>query len=350
MTTRPRLRGVAVGAGYFAAFHHEAWSRIPDVEVVAVCDRSEERARQVMARHGIPRAYTDAGAMLDAERPDFIDIITPPSTHEALCAAAASRGVHIICQKPLAPSLDEARRIVETAEAAGVRLLVHENFRWQPWYRQVKRIQTAGEIGTFTHLHLMTRLGDGWAEDAYLGRQPYFREYPRLLVHETGVHFIDTFRFLLGEMTSVCAQLRRLNPAIRGEDAGVVLFTFASGATAIWDASRYNESEAASPRYTFGEMRIDASGGHVTLDGSSTMRIKPLGEPARDVDYAREDRNFGGDCVFALQQHFVACIRSGAPFESGGREYLQNIRIVDAVYASAARGDVVRVEAGAARG
>ena len=80
------------------------------------------------------------------------------------------------------------------------------------------------------------------------------------------------------------------------------------------------------------------------------MRIKPLGEPARDVDYARDDRNFGGDCVYALQQHFVACMRSSAPFESGGHEYLQNIRIVDAVYASASSGDVVRLDADSARG
>ena len=69
--------------------------------------------------------------------------------------------------------------------------------------------------------------------DAYLARQPFFREYTRLLVYETGVHFIDTFRFLLGEVTGVYARLRRLNPVIRGEDAGQLLLEFANGATAI---------------------------------------------------------------------------------------------------------------------
>ena len=61
------------------------------------------------------------------------------------------------------------------------------------------------------------------AQDAYLARQPFFREYPRLLIYETGVHFIDTFRFLLGEVATVVAETKRLNPAIRGEDAGQVL-------------------------------------------------------------------------------------------------------------------------------
>ena len=129
------------------------------------------------------------------------------------------------------------------------------------------------------------RIGDGWGDDAYLARQPFFRDYPRLLVYETGVHFIDTFRFLLGEVDQVFAQLRRLNPVIRGEDTGQLVLRFTSGATAIWDANRYNEVEAESPRFTFGELRIDATRGHLTLDTDSTIRIKPLGQPGRDLDY-----------------------------------------------------------------
>ena len=60
--------------------------------------------------------------------------------------------------------------------------------------RAIKQVQQDGTIGAFTHLHFLMRLGDGWGDDAYLARQPFFRDYPRLLIHETGVHFIDTFR------------------------------------------------------------------------------------------------------------------------------------------------------------
>src|SRR5262249_17577353 len=159
------------------------------------------------------------------------------------CSFAAARGVHIVCQKPLAPTLEAAIRIVDAAEAAGVRFMVHENFRWQPWYRKIKEIQQSQVIGAFTHLHFLMRMGDGWGENAYLDRQPFFRNYPRLLVYETGVHFIDTFRYLLGEVTGVFAQIRRLNPRIKGEDAAQLFLKFKSGATAIWDANRYNEVE-----------------------------------------------------------------------------------------------------------
>ena len=125
--------------------------------------------------------------------------------------------------------------------------MVHENFRWQPWYRKIKSIRQAGDIGEFTHIYFRTRTGDGWRENAYLDRQPFFRDYPRLLIYETGVHFVDTFRFLLGEVVEVYANLRRLNPVIRGEDTGQVFLRFESGATAIWDANRYNEVESPRP-------------------------------------------------------------------------------------------------------
>ena len=338
-----RLKGAAMGAGYFSRFQYEAWSRIPEVEMAAIYNRTEEKARAIMALYGIARYYGDWREMIDRERPDFVDIVTPPETHEEMCAYAAAHGVHIVCQKPLAPALDASRRIVETARAAGVRFMVHENWRWQPWYREIKRIQAAGAIGEFTHVHFLMRMGDGWGENAYLDRQPFFRDYPRLLIYETGVHFIDTFRYLLGEVKEVYAQLRRLNAVIHGEETGQVFFRFARGATAIWDANRYNEVESPSPRYTFGQMRIDAIGGHLTLDTEANLRVKPLGQPGFNAEYSHRNINFAGDCVYTLQRHFVDSMRTGAEFEGNGEDYLKTLAVVDAVYESARRGEVVRL-------
>ncbi|MEP6716822.1 MAG: Gfo/Idh/MocA family oxidoreductase [Terriglobia bacterium] len=338
-----RIKGAAMGAGYFSRFQYEAWSRIPEVEMAAVCDLNEEKARPLMAQYGIARYYADWREMIDGERPDFVDIVTPPETHEEMCAYAASRGIHIICQKPLAPTLEASRRIVATARAAGVRFMVHENWRWQPWYREMKRIQGSGTVGDFTHIHFLMRMGDGWGENAYLDRQPFFRDYPRLLVYETGVHFIDTFRYLLGRITEVYAHLRRLNPVIQGEETGQVFFRFANGATAIWDANRYNEVESPSPRYTFGQMRIDATGGHITLDTEANLRIKPLGQSGCDLEYPHRNVNFGGDCVYALQRHFVDSMLTGGAFEANGDDYLETLAVVEAVYESARRGEVVRL-------
>jgi predicted dehydrogenase len=337
------MKGVAIGAGYFSRFQYEAWTRIPEVEITALCDRVEEKARGMIGQFGIPRYYSDWREMIDREKPDFVDIITPPDTHEEICAYAASCGIAIICQKPLAPSFEASSRIVEAARSAGARFMVHENWRWQPWYRKIREIQQSGAIGKFTHLHFLMRMGDGWGSNAYLDRQPFFRDYPRLLVYETGVHFVDTFRFLLGEVTQVFANLRRLNPVIQGEETGQIFFRFASGATAIWDANRYNEVESETPRFTFGQLRIDAMAGHLTMDTESNLRLKPLGQPGLDVEYAHQNINFAGDCVYALQRHFVECMRSGAPFESSGEDYLKTLRVVDAVYESARASQVVKL-------
>lgn len=344
MSNESKIRGVAVGAGYFSHYQYESWARIPEVAIVALANRTVAKAEAIGKQYGIGRVYADWRKMIDAEKPDFIDIITAPDTHAEICGYAAARGVHLICQKPLAHSFEESAGIVRTAEAAGVRFMVHENWRWQPWYREIRNLLDEGRLGEAYHLHFRMRTGDGWGENAYLARQPFFRDYPRLLLHETGVHFIDAFRFLLGEVRSVHASLRRLNPVIRGEDSGQVLLRFESGTTALLDANRYNETEAKNPRLTFGELWLDASRGHLTMDGDGAMRIKRLGEPSHPHRYLFEDRGFAGDCCHRLQRHFVEQFLSGGPFESHGRDYLRTLRVVEACYRSAAENQVVKVE------
>jgi D-apiose dehydrogenase len=340
------LRGIAIGAGYFSHYQYEAWSRIPEVQLLAVVNRTEDRAREIAAKFGLPRAAALANlpALLDELRPDFIDVITPPESHLELVRLAAARSIAVICQKPLAPTWTEAVAVVAAARSAGIRFLVHENWRWQPWYREIRRQLDAGALGRLHSIAVRMRMGDGWQPDAYLARQPFFRTYPRLLIHETGVHFLDTFRFLGGEIDSVYARLQKRNPEIAGEDAGQVMCTFASGATAVLDASRYNEAETADPRYTFGTVRVDGSVGHLELDTEGNLTLKPLGSPPRRLEYRHERRGFAGDCVYALQRHFVDCLLSGAAFESTGEDYLRSVALAEACYRSARTGEVARPE------
>jgi predicted dehydrogenase len=340
MTT---LRGVAAGAGYFSQFHFDAWRRTSGAALVALCDTSPERAREAGRRFGLDRVYTDVGGMLDAERPDFIDVITPPATHRDICRLAGERRVHVLCQKALAPTFEDAVAIVGDAEGAGIRLMVHDNFRFQPWHRELRRLIDLGTIGRPYAIACRTRLGDGWQADAYVERQPYFRDMPKLLVFETGVHFIDVFRYLVGEVRQVYAALRRRNPGIAGEDAGVMLFEFEDGATGVWDASRYNESRDPDPRYTFGEFLVEGPGGSLSVDGLGRLMVHPLGESPRAHDYVHERVGFAGDCCRKAIQHFVDRLRDGAAFETSGRDYLRTLAVQEALYTSASTGQAVRV-------
>ena len=330
------FKAVAIGAGYFSHFQYEAWQRIPEVEITAFCNRNMDRAKPIMEKYSIPRHYKDYREMLEKERPDFVDIITPPPAHLEMCKNAADMGIHIICQKPLAPTFQQAQEIVKYTGNAGVRFMVHENWRFQPWYRQIKRLLKNGAIGDKIHtLNFRSRMGDGWGQDAYLSRQPYFRDYPRLLVYENGVHFIDTYRFLAGEIHRVYAILKKLNPVIAGEDCGVVIFEFDNGAVGIWDANRYNENSFEDPRYTFGEFLIDGNGGSIRLYTDGKITIQPLGQPEREHEYKHEKRNFSGDCCYFTQRHFIDRLIDGKPFETNGPEYLKTLAVQDAIYTSA---------------
>jgi len=116
--------------------------------------------------------------------------------------------------------------------------VVHENFRFQPWYKAIKTELNEGSLGTVLQATYRLRPGDGQGRDAYLERQPYFRDMENFLIHETGVHFIDVFRYLFGEPQALSADLRRLNPVIAGEDAGHFNFYYDNGLCAQFDGNR----------------------------------------------------------------------------------------------------------------
>lgn len=333
-----RFRGVAAGTGYFSQFHFDAWRRTEGADITAIAGLDPAQARATAARHGIAQVYGNVAEMLEREKPNFIDIITPPSTHLALVRLAAERGVDILCQKALAPTLDEAREIVSTAARRGVRLMVHDNFRFQPWHREAKKLLDDGAIGPLQSLSCRTRLGDGWGADAYVARQPYFRDMPQFLVFETGVHFIDVYRYLGGEIARVFARLRRLNPAIRGEDCGVLLFDFTSGAAGLWDADRYHEGMATDPRVTFGEFLLEGQNGSLRIDGDGAIFLRRLGALEMRHDYVPSRVGFAGDSVAATLAHFIARLGDGAPFETSGDNYLRTLIVQDAAYISAASG------------
>ena len=339
-----KLKGVCVGAGYFSHFQYDAWRRIPEVEIAAMCNRNMERAKPILTEYGIAAHYTDYRKMLEKEKPDFVDIITPPPTHLEMCKTAADIGVNIICQKPLTPTFVEAKEIVACTSESGIRFMVHENWRFQPWYRQIKELLGSGIVGDKIHtMSFRSRMGDGWGEDAYLNRQPYFRDYPHLLIYENGVHFIDTYRYLAGEIRGVYSVLKKLNPVIAGEDCAIVVFDFESGASGIWDANRYNESNFDNPRYTFGEFLLDAEGGSIRLYSDGRLTVQPLGKTEESHDYHHEDRGFAGDCCYFAQRHFVDRMLDGQPFETNGDDYLRTLAVQNAVYDSGVRKAPVEV-------
>jgi D-apiose dehydrogenase len=328
------LRIACLGAGYFSQFHIDGWRRIDGTTLVGVADSDLAKAQAT----GAP-AFNSLDALL-ATKPDIIDIIIPPTGHAEAIRKALTSGVRaIICQKPFCTSLQEAQEITDLAEAAEIPLIVHENFRFQPWYRKIKTELDAGRIGTVLQATFRLRPGDGQGANAYLSRQPYFQQMKRFLIHETGVHWVDTFRYLFGEPTQVYADLRRVNPVIAGEDAGFVTFDHPNGVRTVFDANRSLDHAADNTRRTMGEALIEGTGGAITLKGDGSVWFRHFGDLAEtEILAADTHQGFGGDCTKALQSHVVSALLHGTALENEARDYLHVIEIETAIYRSAEKG------------
>lgn len=330
------LRVAVAGAGYFGRFQHEAWHRLANVALVAIADQDLAKARQAAALVGGPPCFDDVTAMLDAVAPDLLDIAVPPPAHLALIAAAAERSIDAVCQKPFCGGLEGARRAVEIAAQAGTTLIVHENFRFEPWHQEVRRLIETGRLGRLHGIAFRLRPGDGRGERAYLDRQPYFQRMPRFLVHETAIHLIDVFRFLVGEVQAVYADLRRLNPVIAGEDAGILVLELAGGVRGVFDGNRLLDHVAEDRRLTMGEMLVEGEAAVLRLDGDGRLFLRAAGDNTEiEHPYAWERRGFAGDSVFRFQRHVAAHLLDGAPVQNDAASYLANLRAEEAVYRSA---------------
>lgn len=325
------LRVACLGAGYFSQFHIDGWRRIKEATLVGVADTNLAKAKATDAP-----AFDNLAALL-ATKPDILDIILPPHCHADAIRLALGAGVRaIICQKPFCTSLDEAKAMTALAEIAGIPLIVHENFRFQPWYRKIKAELDAGRIGTPLQATFRLRPGDGNGPRAYLDRQPYFQQMKQFLIHETGVHWIDTFRYLFGNPTHVYADLRRINPVIAGEDAGLFTFDHPNGVRSVFDANRCLDHSADNTRRTMGEALFEGTGGTMDLLGNGSVRFRPFGS-LEYIEILPPDthQGFGGDCTRALQMHVTSALLFDTPLENQARDYLHVIEIEKAVYRSA---------------
>ena len=326
-------RVAVVGAGYFAQFHLEGW-RDAGAQVVGLCDLEIQRAQTLADRFGVARVCTELEDLLDTTQPCLVDLVLPPAAQWDVVSATLRRQLPTICQKPFGRSWSEAVAMAALSAQQQTPLVVHENFRFTPWFRECKRLIAAGHFGRVLGISFRLRPGDGQGPRAYLDRQPYFQQMPQLLVRETAVHFIDTFRYLLGEVRAVTARLRRLNPVIQGEDAGLIVFEFDDNRTGLFDGNRLNDHVAQNTRRTLGEMWLEGEAGVLRLDGDARLWFKPHGGEESEHPYDRGGTGaFGGACT-ALQSHVLRHLNTGAALENAAQDYLPNLAVQAAIYQS----------------
>lgn len=342
---RPPLRAALIGCGHISNRHIPAWQASPDAELVAVCDPDRARAEARAREFGVGKVYENVERLLDSEQLDCVDIATHDVTHTSLVTLAANHGLDVLCQKPLAPTLAEARAMVELTAKAGVRFMVMEMWRHLKPVRDMKRYLDQGIIGPVYALRLLAVPRHLRRTRPIDDQQRYLADLPRLMVYDTYIHHVDGIRYLLGDVTSVYARMSRTNPAIVGEDRLFLVLGHQSGATSSLDASWVVPQEKPV-KLGLGDFLIEGVDGalhldphdaqlrHVTLGGTTVLEpyethqaggAGPMGQSAFD------------SCI----GDFAAGVRHGRPFESDAADNLKTLAITLAAYESVSRGAVV---------
>ena len=204
-----------IGAGWVTEHHLKAYRQHAGrAKVVAVADPDPAARKRRADAFDIPATYADAAEMLAAERLDAVDIATPRESHVAMCELAAARGVAILCQKPLAPNLQEAQALVRKLPV-GVRLMVHENWRFRPHYRMIRQWLREGHIGTVRRA-TMAILTSGFVPDA---RGPMARHCEAAVLRHARPAVVDggddpPRRYAAVPARSVASRKRRPRPFV----------------------------------------------------------------------------------------------------------------------------------------
>ena len=341
---KSKIRFGIVGTGYFSKFHFDAWKRL-GVNIVAICSLNENEAIYFSKKFNNCPIYLNFKKMLLEIDLDFVDIITPPKDHLKLIKIAAKKNVNIICQKPFTNSYFEALQAVNFTNKNNVLLIVHENFRFQPWYLKIKKILENNSLGELYQFYFRMRPGDGQGKGAYLNRQPYFQKMERFLIHETAIHFIDVFRLLFGEIDTVFANLSKLNKHIIGEDAGYVIFNFKNGVRGIFDGNRLSDHIATDRRLTIGELIIEGSSGTLRLNGNGDLFKRNFGSNKEiKISYKWDKKGFAGDSVFKCQSHILDHYIKGKVLFNSANDYLKNLKVEHFIYKSNSTGKILKIK------
>jgi predicted dehydrogenase len=323
-----RLRIGLIGAGMVSRHHLIAWAAISEqAQIVAIADPSRENAARRADEFRIPKLYADAKEMLEAAELDAVDIAAPRQFHAPLVRLAAQRRLPVLCQKPLAPTLQEAIEL-----AAGVkdqtRLMVHENWRFRGYYRDAAawlREKRIGEVKQ-AQLNLLTSgvLPGADGLRPALERQPFMRGEKRMLVAEVLIHHLDTLRMLLGPLRVTAAGLSRSYAEMAGEDGATIQMTGERGTTVSVFAS------FAAQGYPATQVdRLDILGdrGAIRLDGPNLICTGEA-PAAKHYDLAVEYQGSYNRTI----AHFVQSLIDNTPFETAPEDNLETLRLVEDCY------------------
>jgi predicted dehydrogenase len=342
MPTR-KLRFAVLGCGFWARYQIPAWMEFKEeVELIALYNRSAGKARELANIYKVPYVYDDVDALLDrhAAELDFVDIITDVHTHAAFTIKAAAKGLAVITQKPMAPDLATAKKMVDYCGERKLKFFVHENFRWQAPIIKIKELLEEQVIGKpfKCRLSFLTSY-------PVFNNQPALRELEDMIIADLGSHTFDMARFLFGEVSHLYCQTQSINPGIKGEDVANTLLTHHNGVQTFVEMSfaTIHESDGFPQTYAF----IEGEKGSIALSKDFSITVtKPgsvqrLSAPPVNYSWANPDYLVVHSSIVNCNRNILNDLQGKAGAGTTGQDNYKTLQLVYAAYESARNNKVV---------
>jgi len=322
-----------IGAGKWSENHLAGWRAQADVNVTWVVRLAADSAKHRAQQWGVPNWSTNYKEVIQREDVHIVDILLPHDLHAEAACAAVEHGKHVVLEKPLAPTLGEARQIAEAARTHKRTVMISENWVYSTWVQKAHGILASGDIGT----PFLVR------SSMDMDVRPYFeglgwRNNPGRMgggaLMDAGIHAISAARYLLGEIRDVTASIHNFGfQAIAPmEDTSVVLFGFESGAKGVFTVAWLAQRERPRTEFvilgTKGTIEFDTHGRQFFLTRAGSRC---------------EQFNLQASRGFVEQMtHFLQCLREDREPITSPEEQIGSLKAVLAAYRSAETGRTIR--------
>ena len=324
-----------VGCGGIVNAAHLLAYRAGGLRVVACFDRDREAAARTAREHGIPRVAVSLDDLLADPAVAIVDLAITPADQPAVAAQAIAAGKHLLCQKPLALDYAAAARLVAQARAAGVKLAVNQQMRWDAGIAVARQLVAQGALGALADVRIEVSVRTPWH------LWPWIARSPRIEVLYHSIHYLDALRFLLGEPERVTAVHGRApDQPETGETKTVTVLEYAGALQAIVDVNHHDWSDDAHARFRLlgdagivrGTIGLLDDYPHGRVD---TLEYQPNAEPRRWHQAALTTR-WIPDAFLGPMASLMAAIETDGEPATGGADNLGTLRLVHAAYRSAA--------------
>jgi UDP-N-acetylglucosamine 3-dehydrogenase len=331
-----RLRVAVVGLGRFGDIHARLWAQIPQAELVAVCSRSEERAREVAAAYGATRWYTDIQNLVQATDIDAIDICSNLPDHAPTAIAALEHGKHVLCEILFTLSLEETGRCLELAQHHGLACMIGFIERFDVRRADAQRRVARGELGQLVSLYVRRNVWRGFLD------VPRDKPYPLIL--QPGILSIDQLLWMAGEpVREVYARSRALVEPHHA-DSWWAMLTFASGLVGVIEQSWFMPDR----RLFWCDVHFEAVGTqaslHISEPSDAAWVWTPEATMAPDFFLLPEVHGRSVGALVDQLTYFADCLNRGeTPVQGSLSDHRAALLVGQAILESAARNQIIKL-------